>query len=499
MFPMDLKRFVRVTAEAGGQRGGTGYLVHGDRVLTARHVIEAATRIAVSFDFDDLTGQHVRTATAEVVWEAEGDLDVAVLGVRTDLRLARQLLHPAPLPGNRPWESRGWALAAPPPGDPEGSIVNSMSPLWGMAPRFATDARQFEVSVEASPAGVEWWRGASGAPVFCDGRLVGVIYGAPEPFDGKRLYAAPIAALWRAAGFREAVGYSGGDDDLRRKRMTELVDHLAALLGRSAETAHAIAEEASEWKRALSDPDHGGAASLAEALSASPSWRAVADAFDRAHDKVSHREGPKYAVAAQAMVEILERLLPEIYGATELHLLPGMPGGQLLTLPIETLTLAEVAMAAFDGRGVAFQEVASRQRFPHGRALVKLGDDRQEQGFDFKQEQAFHDWLLLLASWLKLDEDDLRTVSRPERSEALAPLVNLQIERDVRFGEPRRYFAFSREFAEKHRAFLARVREQVPALHLVELAAKTLVEERIACEPLQSILFRSFRGRKRKK
>jgi hypothetical protein len=81
----------------------------------------------------------------------------------------------------------------------------------------------------------------------------------------------------------------------------------------------------------------------------------------------------------------------------------------------------------------------------------------------------------------------------------LAPLVNLQIERDVRFGEPRRYFAFSREFAEKHRAFLARVREQVPALHLVELAAKTLVEERIACEPLQSILFRSFRGRKRKK
>lgn len=53
-----------------------------------------------------------------------------------------------------------------------------------------------------SAAAQEQWSGASGAAVFCDGRLVGVV---AEAYGGRRQYAYPVARLMTDDAFAKHV------------------------------------------------------------------------------------------------------------------------------------------------------------------------------------------------------------------------------------------------------------------------------------------------------
>jgi hypothetical protein len=491
---MNLKRFVRVVTGGTKPRCGTGYFLDGQRVLTARHVVADAETVTV--EYDDLAGKRVKT-DVKSTWTGNGELDVAVLGVETDLRVARPLLCPEPLACDQPWRSRGWARARLPPED-SSSVLTSLTPLWGTAAEFVKTARRFEIGVEAPPKSAEWWSGVSGAPVFCGWQLVGVIASGPKNFSGGRLRAVPVAALWDAPGFLKAIGYDASVAELRELRRRQLLDDLTDILKGHRKATLAIAAERTAWKDLLSDPQDfdGQVRALAESICNSPSWREVLEAFYSAYENLSRRDGSESDRDAQAIVRLLERALPEVYGATSLDGMGSGDTGHLITLPVETETLAELAMAAFDGRGLAYEEVRSQQDYPSGRARFELPGQQLERGFDPLGDQAWLEWLEMLARWVKLPEAKVQALGGTLRLTGLAKLVNHAFDREVRhFREPRRYFAYPSRFASTNSAFLARVRESLPALHLVELAGDTLADELIECDPLQVILFRAHQRR----
>lgn len=493
---MDLSRFVRITRDGSATSGGTGYLLHGDLVLTARHVVAGANELVVHYDGREGPAE---AKPERVVWEGKDDLDVAVLAVKSDRLLAREVLTPRQFQGEVPWRSRGWARVAPAPSPKSTSVVDGMSGLGGRAYEFSATARRFEVGVDDPPKGVEWWKGVSGAPVFSDRWLLGVIAQGEKPFEGGRLDAIPIAALWKAPGFLAAIGIDASWQELRERRRRDLVVDLTTILTNNPEAAWEITVAEASWRAVVEKKKDGGAGRLAVALCDAPSWRAVLETFDRVHESLWAGEKEDKAEQAETIVQILDRVLPEIYATTSLQALPAAENGLFITLPIETSTLAEVAMAAVDGRGLAYDSISERNSYPLGRGLYVWKRKGLPTDLDISSEGALREFLLQLAATIKMDREDQEAYRQPERLGDLAGGVNAALEREVRqYREPRRYFAYPSSFREACPGLLVQLREKVPALHLVELAAATRREEREQSDPLRSILFRSF-DQKRKK
>lgn len=494
---MELARFVRITCDRSPS--GTGYLIARHLVLTARHVVEGATRIEVLYD-----GADGKQAAAEAIgphYLGEGDLDIAVLRVETALDIPSVPLAPERFRGDRPWRSKGWAEAAREVEADDARQVDHMSSLAGKAYEFSSAAQSFEAGVNDPPAGVEWWKGASGAPVFLGDRsperLVGVIASGRRPFNGKRLHAVPLSAAWNDPRFLAAIEYDQTREERRQRRRGDLISSLAIILARNESASHAIAAELSAWQEALARKESGGFLGLATALCEAASWRNVIEALDRAHLKLIAQEGEAPAGNSEVIVRIVERLLPEVYYSTAGHVLPDGEGS-VLELPVETETLAEISMAAIDGRCLTFDDVKEKRSYPGSPLQIDPDHPQVPNGFDFSTNAALGEFLKVTARWLGLDPKDFKTLSSPERIDELAQRIDREIEADVRRSEPRHYFVYRSEFAQSHRAFLERLELAVPSLKLVALTGKTLNEERDACEPLRAILFRSYERRSKK-
>ncbi len=492
---MELTRFVRVVVECDGEvGGGTGYLLHGDRVLTARHVVEDAKSISVEYS-DELGSGPVYSTPARVCWKGPGALDVAVLSIDTSLRIARQVLGPAVLASDQPWRSRGWSVAAGSSSPPaKATVVEAMSGLRGEAYQFIEGAQSLELEVKAPPTDAKKWFGISGAPVFCGDQLVAVIGDAEEVFMGGRLKAVPIAALWEVDGFREHIGLGGDREKLRAQRKQELIADVTRILEKNNAAASALANTAQLEEVRRIDGDGG----LAKELCTTVPWRELATILDRAHDRENERGGRQAAAAADAIRRLALRVVPEVYASTELHLTSDSEGGGFVRLPAATATMAELAMAAYDGRPLAFQEVKSRQHYPSGLSSFSLFESSSESSIDVGQAEGFRQWLLLLAQWLNVEENQLAFASRPEQLEELVALVNLQLQRDLVFREPRRYFLFSQEFLKKNGPLLAQIRDKIREVRLVPLQTSlSRAAELSSCAPILNILFRSLQKKRR--
>ncbi len=502
---MELARLVRITRDGSNVSGGTGYLIARHLVLTARHVVAGALRIEVHYDGAD--GKPATAEPSEPPYLGEGDLDIAVLRIATGLDLPTVPLVPERSRGDRPWRSRGWARAAKKVENGEAGEADRMSALAGKAYEFSQRARRIQLGVDDPPTEGDWWKGASGAPVFVSDRsverLVGVIAQRDEPFEGNRLLAVPLAAAWDDPRFRVAIGYDKSEDERRRCRREELISTLESSLNLHEDAARAIAAEHPPWREALEQKDDGGFRSLATALCETPSWRQVIEALDRAHLQLVEREEldgsqrPLLGSGSEAIVRIVERVLPEVYYSTTRERAPAGEGS-FIELPVETATLAEIAMAAIDGRCLALDEVREKKTFPKSPVQIDPKHSRVPKGFDFKREAAFSEWLVVIARWIGLDPADIDTLRLPHRLDELARRIDSEIEADVRRRAPRRYFVYPSEFADRNQAFLREFGNALRSLRFVELTGKGLTEERDACEPLRAILFRSYERRNKK-
>jgi hypothetical protein len=178
--------------------GGSGYRISDDLVLTAAHVVGESGEVKL---FDTENWLPFRR-----VWH-DDDLDVAVLKLDAIGLPAVPPTRWGLLSSGAPRvlvEAHGFptfqVLGEGAPRDYE-QIDGHVNPLSGAA------RRQFHVSVDSKlwRSGPHPWPGMSGAPVLCDGRLIGVV--AETVGDSPRLAATPITEFILDKG--DAAGTSG--------------------------------------------------------------------------------------------------------------------------------------------------------------------------------------------------------------------------------------------------------------------------------------------------
>ncbi|MEU4982547.1 serine protease [Streptomyces sp. NPDC021969] len=211
---MDPLRLVDVRAGDTRQTGGygSGYLIAPRLVLTARHVTRHQTtglpwpRIDVYVGLPSFGA--VEHRSAEVRWTHPGGRDVALL----------ELDAAVDVPGEVPWGRVGGispvlygGLAFPlATRTPDGhrkveQLHGILLPLAGGRGIHDLYALNQTVAPGEREDGKQAWGGASGAAVFCDGCLVGVVVHDDEAFRNHRLHACPAHTFVTDRGFTDLL------------------------------------------------------------------------------------------------------------------------------------------------------------------------------------------------------------------------------------------------------------------------------------------------------
>ncbi|MFF7544254.1 FxSxx-COOH system tetratricopeptide repeat protein, partial [Streptomyces canus] len=214
---MDARRLVWV--RTGDPRGsGSGYLIGPQLVLTALHVVLPDERWALQVQarvghprFGDVV--HRR---AEVCWPdpregvpAKDALDMALLWLEEPVRV-----DGAPVQWGRPggivplpFDGAGFPAFA------DEAARGDVEHLRGELPVVSTSSSDWVLDCRVWPdlghGGERPWAGASGAAVFCRGRLVGVAVEDNQPMGGRRLQAAPVHEALSLPGFADLVTRHG--------------------------------------------------------------------------------------------------------------------------------------------------------------------------------------------------------------------------------------------------------------------------------------------------
>jgi hypothetical protein len=193
---------------ADGRRRGSGYRVTANAVLTAAHVLAGAKRVHVRFE-PDLPRQWTATT---LDWWVDSDSDVAVVSIEPRPDEARV----DPVQFGR-IEERAVVLTAQAVGFPRWKMRTDSEARYrdahhavGTVPVLSNWREgTLEFLVASPPAaadpGISPWEGMSGAPLWVDGRIVGVL-AEHHPSEGlARLAAARLdLALARLDGRRGA-------------------------------------------------------------------------------------------------------------------------------------------------------------------------------------------------------------------------------------------------------------------------------------------------------
>jgi hypothetical protein len=191
---LDRARVAEVlVTHAGGRRRGSGYRVSGDAVLTAAHVLEGAVSVQVRFE-PDLPGEWTADALS---WSADAASDIAVVTIEprpgepapVDARFGRIGTRATQLPvqavGFPRWKLRGntGAGATGSTGPAATWFRDSAHVVGSVALLSHWRERTLEIVVTARPAllapgtggAVSPWEGMSGAALWAEDRIVGVV------------------------------------------------------------------------------------------------------------------------------------------------------------------------------------------------------------------------------------------------------------------------------------------------------------------------------------
>lgn len=476
---MDLRCFVKVLPGGEGEwTGGTGYLISRDRVLTAAHVVEGAAEGSIAYDG---TGESLSLAGALVEWRGDGDCDIAVLRLRqpVDFDVPIANLADFALESAADWESRGWALALDPPDD--ALVCDSTVGLVGRANGFASRQKQFEVGLEPLARDLNSWKGVSGAPVFQSGwnRILGVVAAAPEAFHNV-LQATPLTRAFLDPRFREALG-----PPVVLKRRDELIARVCGILTNTPKAAKAIAQRRQAWQ---ARHDLEGPAGLTDVLLSQADAGDLLEELLQTHRELWERRSAAERQQAEAVERILFAVGPLLVLRGMLHALPNADGAVALTLEVNTPSVAELAIAGYEGRPVRWKPDCREEADGLGRIPLP-----GETGFDVQGEVALSDYYSFFTSGL-LSAEDRKHLARlrarhpddpgREIDEAFR-LANDEYDLRARAGaEPlRHYLLFESSWGRKHAVLLRELRARLRAIHFVELTVpedKYLWERRIA-------------------
>jgi TPR repeat protein len=201
---LDPRRVAEVWAPGGKTSFGSGYLLTGDLVLTAGHVVDGMTGICEvrplgvdNWCRADVTRLRECDAALLRIKGARGRFEEPVrLGrVATEERARCQAVG-FPLAQAKVLERRDVR-------DTE-EMKGEIAPLSGLKKGLLTIHIHDTVPVRDA-SGRSPWEGMSGAAVFSGGLLIGIVSVAPKHFGTDRLEAVPVEAVAAEAEFRAAV------------------------------------------------------------------------------------------------------------------------------------------------------------------------------------------------------------------------------------------------------------------------------------------------------
>jgi tetratricopeptide (TPR) repeat protein len=220
---------------SGKARVGSGYLVADRLVLTAGHVVDGAARgsaIDVKFPAADAA------ATGVVLWSgsAEG-LDAALVELNVPpkgrVRIRVGAVRWGRLTGQRPGVEAtavGFPRALK---DTDGMRVpdqvdGAINPGAGFGERYdlnLSGAHPLVAAEDPSP-----WAGLSGAALYCDALLAGVVVIDTPNFQSGRLTAVPTWRLLANADFATALGRHGCEQQWESVELAALFEHAGGRL-----------------------------------------------------------------------------------------------------------------------------------------------------------------------------------------------------------------------------------------------------------------------------
>jgi len=183
-------------------RVGTGYFVARDLVLTASHVAPEAPDTPVSVRSEQ--GEPRWRERGRVIWRDE-NLDAALIRVEPPLP---EEIEPPRWSEHLPRENAAWSSTAYPDAsnvDVRDGRERKSAGLDGtlyVQGGGGQGSKELELGVN-NPPPMDDWAGISGAPVFVDGSLIGIVRSAG--FDGTRLHGVPAGVLLQNVGFRNAI------------------------------------------------------------------------------------------------------------------------------------------------------------------------------------------------------------------------------------------------------------------------------------------------------
>ncbi|GAA3868534.1 trypsin-like serine protease [Streptomyces sedi] len=213
---MDPRRLALLRCGTARQRHstGSGYLVAPRLVLTARHVL-VDRHTGVTWPEIHVTTGHpgagdTARTRARVAWMPQDDPDVALLRLDDPVEVPGSVRWGHPV-GRTPlrYEGLGFPLAS-------SNGRRDAEHLRGDLPPLSSGVRDCHV-LDQDPVpepredGRAAWAGVSGAAIFCDDHLVGVVVENYRSYGTRRLLACSAKALLGQREFHECLQRYGGE------------------------------------------------------------------------------------------------------------------------------------------------------------------------------------------------------------------------------------------------------------------------------------------------
>ena len=205
---------VRVVAqyEYGGKSIATGYPVSQGRILTALHAVRSDERNIVKIEvyWCCMNESNIKRSKAKKIWPKDEAiegiaklLDAAILDCEFPCEIVDYYpISKVPPANGSDWESEGFAKIKE-NGDPVG--------IRGKVTVKAEKYQYLELSNECKAESGDEWKGASGAAVVVNRRVVGVISTCLKKANGSIFMAVPAWILLDQDGFEDACNFKGSE------------------------------------------------------------------------------------------------------------------------------------------------------------------------------------------------------------------------------------------------------------------------------------------------
>lgn len=355
--------FVPTTNEAGedfkGKHGelATGYPVGKDLILTAGHILKPGPpyyrdeRYSVRICWHcTCPGDPVDWTVVpdkDIVWPSQDDLDAVLIRcpLPGDPVVPGIVSHDQPLVRMK-WTGEGFPDAT------RYLKQQRTNSFIGNVCSRASNGPCFDLTVEKGPGEEDDWKGIRGMPVFVGRKILGVVRSAPSNFSAKKLHATPT---WKLLEDENYCKQLYGDEQVRRAGGVK--GKLAKMFGGSREAVVALSEQKQLGIRdEMVGLDDGQRANWLAGRLLETDIRTVISTLRAAHRSLCEEDGDRAEPsgrAADILVKVSQLIVPALYDYGIIHWVGSHRNNgaaALVPLPVSTITVAEIIMAAVDGR-----------------------------------------------------------------------------------------------------------------------------------------------------